>query len=128
MPIDSQLKANHIQALVRKTWLGRQQVVVFVSLVSGVWSYTAQTVIFRRQEVIDPQQPDTGGAAPRLKADAIMIVDIAISMVGVVYVALTSTATAGAVSASERYECIEITPTGILPGGTHWSCHMRRLR
>jgi hypothetical protein len=126
MPIDSQLKANHIQALVRKTWLGRQQVVTFVSLVSGSWTYTAQSVIFRRQEVIDPEIPDTSGGAPRMRGDALMIVDIAISMTGVVYVALTSTATALAVSQAQKFEVINATPTGIIPGGTHYQVNLRR--
>jgi hypothetical protein len=78
--------------------------------------------------VIDPQQPDISGGAPRLKADAIMIVDIAVDLTNVIYVAYTSTATSAAVAASERYEIVEKTPTGIIPGGTHWACDLRRFR
>ncbi len=128
MPLDSSLKQNHVYAMVKKSWVGRQQAVVFVSLVSGSWTYTAQNVIFRKQQVIDPEIPDTSGEAPRMKADALMIVDIAISMVGVVYVAYTATATAGAVQNAEKYEIIEQIPTGIVPGGTHWVCNLRRMR
>jgi ABC-type transport system involved in cytochrome c biogenesis permease subunit len=128
MPIDSALKAAHIAAVIARSYQGRTQVVTFVSLVSGVWTYTLETVIFRKQEVYDPEQPDTSGTAPTLKADALMIVPISVSMTGVVYVALTSTATALAVSASEQYELIESTPTGILPSGTHWTCDLRRFR
>jgi len=119
MPIDSTLKANHVYNMVRKTWLGRQQSVVLVSLVSGVWTYTAQSVIFRRHEVIDPQQPDISGGAPRIKADALMIVDMSVDLTNVLYVAYTATATSLAVSNAEKYECIEKTPTRIIPGGTH---------
>ena len=57
MPLDSTLKVAHVYAAVKRTWQGRQQTVVFVSLVSGVWTYTAQQVIFRQQEVIDPDSP-----------------------------------------------------------------------
>jgi hypothetical protein len=128
MPLDSALKIAHVQAMVRKAWTGRQQVVVFVSLVSGVWTYTAQTVIFRRQEVVDPEIPDLSGGAPKMKGDALMIVDIAISMVGVVYVAYTATATSGAVQNADKYEIIESTPTGIIPGGTHYVVDLRRWR
>src|SRR5436853_5602914 len=97
MPINSQHKSNHIYNTVKKTWLGRTKTVVFVSQSAGAWSYTAQNVIFRKQQVIDPEIPDTSGEAPRMKADALMMVDISISMVGVVYVAYTATATAAAV-------------------------------
>lgn len=114
--------------MVRKSWTGRQQTVVFVSLVAGVWTYTAQSVIFRRQEVIDPEIPNTSGSAPTQRADAIMIVDINISMVGVIYVAYTATATSAAVAAADKYEIIESTPTGIIPGGTHVVCDLRRMR
>jgi hypothetical protein len=130
MPLDSSLKIAHIQSLYSssKIYAGRQQTVVFVSLVSGVWTYTVQSVIFRRQDVFDPEQPDTSGAAPKLKADALMVVPISVDMTGVVYVAYTDTATAEAVAASERYEIIECTPTGIVPGGTRYICNLRRFR
>lgn len=128
MPLDNALKIAHVQAAVLRTYQGRQQVVVFVALNSGMWTYTAQSVIFRRLESIDPEQPDISGGVPRLKADALMIVPISVSMVGVVYVALTSTATSGAVAAAEKFELIEATPTGIVPGGSHYTCDMRKFR
>jgi hypothetical protein len=128
MPLDNQNKHNHILAMVRKAWTGRQQTVVFVAQSTGVWNYTAQNVIFRKQQVIDPAIPDTSGEAPKMKVDALMMVDISISMVGVVYIAYTATATAGAVAASEKYEVIESTPAGIIPGGTHYVVKLRRMR
>jgi urate oxidase len=114
--------------MVKKTWQGRQQTVVFVSNSGGVWSYTAQSVIFRKLDVIDPEQPDTSGGAPKIRADAVMIVDIAIDMTGVVYVAYTSTATALAVSTADKYEIIEATQKGIIPAKTHWEVDLRRFR
>jgi hypothetical protein len=128
MPLDSALKIAHVQAAVLRTYQGRQQTVVFVALASGVWTYTAQSVIFRKQEVVDLEQPDLSGASPKIKADALMIVPISVSMAGVVYVALTSTATSGAVAAAEKFELVESTPTGIVPGGTHYVCDMRKFR
>ncbi len=129
MPLDSN-KVAHIQSLYSSTkiYAQRQQTVVFVSLVSGVWTYTAQSVIFRKQEVIDPEQPDISGGSPKIKADALMIVPISVSVTGVVYVALTSTATALAVSNAEKFEIIEATPTGIITGGTRLVCDMRKFR
>ncbi len=128
MPLDSQNKINHIFNVLARTYQGRTQVVTFVSNSGGTWSYTLQTVIFRRQDVIDPEQPDTSGGAPRLRADAVMIVPISVSMTGVVYVAYTNVATALSVSQAEKYECVEITPRGIVPGGTHWEVSLRRMR
>lgn len=128
MPLDSQNKINHIQAMVQKTWQGRQQQITFVYNSSGTWSYVLQNVIFRRQEVIDPAQPDISGGAPKIKADAVMIVPISVSMIGLVYVAYTNVATALSVSTAEKYECVEITPRGIVPGGTHWEVSLRRFR
>ena len=129
MPLDAN-KVAHIQSLYSssKIYAQRQQVVVFVALASGVWTYTAQSVIFRKQEVIDPEQPDIAGGSPKIRADAQMVVPIAVSVTGVVYVALTSTATSGAVAAADKYEIIEATPTGIIPGGTRLVCDMRRFR
>src|SRR6266852_1693678 len=128
MPLDAN-KVAHLQSLYSssKIYAQRQQTVVFVSLVSGVWTYTAQSVIFRRQEVVDPEIPDIAGGSPKIRADAQMVVPIAVSVIGVVYVALTSTATSGAVSNADKYEIIEATPTGIIPGGTRLVCDMRRF-
>ena len=128
MPLDSQLKINHIFNVLARSYQGRTQVVTFVSLVTGVWTYTTQTVIFRRQDVIDPEIPDISGGAPRQRADALMIVPIAISMTGVVYVAYTNVATALSVSQAEKYEIVEATPSGIVPGGTHYVVNLRRMR
>ena len=129
MPLDAN-KVAHLQSLYSssKIYAQRQQTVVFVALASGIWTYTAQSVIFRKQEVIDLQQPDISGVSPKIKADALMIVPISVSMTGVVYVALTSTATALAVSNAEKFEIIEATPTGIIPGGTRLVCDMRKFR
>src|SRR5438445_10730699 len=128
MPLDSVLKQNHVYTAVKKTWAGRTRVVVFVSQNAGVWSYAAQTVIFRPLEVIDVEQPDTSGGTPKLRADTIMIVDIAISMTGVVYVADTTTATAGAVASASKYEVIEATQSGIITTFTQWEVDLRRMR
>ena len=128
MPLDSQNKINHIFAVIARSYQGRTQVITFVSQSGGTWTYTLQTVIFRRQDVIDPEIPDVSGGAPAQKADALMIVPISVSMTGVVYIAYTDTATALAVSHAEKYEVIESTPTGIVPGGTHWVVDLRRLR
>ena len=57
-----------------------------------------------------------------------MIVDISISMTGVVYIAYTATATALAVSTADKYEVIESTQTGIIPAKTHWVVDLRRFR
>lgn len=128
MPLDSQNKINHIFNVLARTYQGRNQVVTFVSNSGGTWSYTLQTVIFRRQDVIDPEQPDISGGAPRLRADAVMIVPISVSMTGVVYIAYTNVATALSVSQAEKYEVVEATPSGIVPGGTHYKVDLRRWR
>ena len=128
MPLDSQNKINHIFNVLARTYQGRTQTVTFVSNSNGTWSYTLQSVIFRRLDVIDPEIPDTSGGAPRLRADVVMIVPISVSMTGVVYVAYTNVATALSVSTAEKYSIIECTPTGIVPGGTHWTCNLRRWR
>lgn len=127
MPLDSR-KAAHIQAIVPKTWQGRQKTVVFAYNSGGSYSYVAQTVIFRPQEVIDPQVPNVSGQPPGVPADMLMICALSISLAGVVYIADTATATSGAVAAAQKYEIIEAVPTGILPGGTHYSVALRRFR
>jgi hypothetical protein len=128
MPLDNARKIAHVSAVVPKTWQGRQKTVVFVSNSGGSYTYTAQTVIFRPQDVIDPQIPNLSGGIPGVPADMIMIAALSISMVGVVYIADTSTATSGAVAAAAKYEIIEAVPTGIIPGGTHYAVALRRLR
>jgi hypothetical protein len=128
MPIDNANKVAHISAAVQRTWQGRQKTVVFVYDSGGSYTYTAQTVIFRPQDIVDPQIPALNGGAPTVPADMIMIAALSISMVGVVYIADTSTATAGAGAAAPKYEIIEAVPTGIVPGGTHYAVALRRLR
>ena len=127
MPLDAN-KIAHIQAVLPKTWAGRQKTVVFVYNAGGSYSYVAQTVIFRPQDVIDPQIPDLAGSAPTPKADAIMIAALSINFTGVVYIADTANVTQSAVAAAAKYEIIEATPTGIVPGGTHYKVDLRRLR
>ena len=128
MPLDNAHKTAHIQAVMQRAWQGRQKTVVFVYNTAGSYTYTAQTVIFRPQEVIDPQIPNDAGGVPQPRADMIMIAAMSISLVGVVYVADTTTATSAAVAAAAKYEVIEAVPTGILPGGTHYRVDLRRFR
>jgi hypothetical protein len=127
MPLDSR-KTSHIQAVVQQTWTGRTKTVVFVYDNAGSYTYVAQSVIFRPQSVIDPTVPNLSGSAPGAPADMIMICPLSISLVGVVYVADTTTATSSAVAAAHKYEIIQAVPTGILPGGTHYTVALRRLR
>lgn len=127
MPLDSR-KTAHIQNVVPKTWAGRTKTVVFVYNSAGSYSYVAQTVIFRPQEVIDPQIPALGGGPPGVPADMVMIAALSISFTGVVFVADTGTATSAAVAAAQKYEIIQAVPTGIVPGGTHYRVDLRRMR
>jgi hypothetical protein len=127
MPLDDR-KIAHIQATVPKTWTGRQKTVVFVSNSGGTYTYTAQSVIWKPQQVIDPQIPNLSGAPPGIPADVVMIVPLTTSLIGVVFVAYTSTATSGAVAAAQKFEVIEAVPTGIIPGGTHYTVALRRMR
>ncbi len=128
MPLDSQRKINHIQALTLRSFQGRQKTVVFVSQTGGSYSYTAVSVILRPVDVIDPQIPTITGGVPRQQFDTLLIAPIGTSFVGVLYVADTPTATASAVAAAQKYEIIESVPVGIVPGGTHIRCLLRRLR
>lgn len=127
MPLDAN-KIAHIQAVLPKTWAGRQKTVVLVSQSGGSYSYSTLLCIFRPLEVIDPEVPDTVGGAPKPLADAVLIAPLSTNFVGVVFVADTPTATAGAVAAAQKYEIIEVTPRGIVPGGTHYEVDLRRLR
>lgn len=127
MPIDSR-KAAHLQALVNKSFIGRQKTVVFCYQAAGVYSYTAISVIFRPQNIIDPQIPDQAGAPPRLYFDMLCIAPLGTNFTGVVFIADTTTATAAAVQAAAKYEVISVLPQGILPGGTHVQAKLRRLR
>lgn len=127
MPLDAR-KTQHILDVVLKTYAGRQRTVVFVTLASGTYSYTAVQVIMRPEEIIDPQIYDTSGQTPRRNVDMLMIAPLATNFTGVVYIADTPTATAPAVAAAPKYEIIEALPVGIVPGGTHFRALLRRLR
>jgi hypothetical protein len=128
MPLDSQRKINHLQAVLARSWTGRQKTVVFVYQSGTSYSYTAVSVIFRPQAVIDPEIPDVAGGQPKLQADMAMVAPIGTNFTGVVYVADTTTATAAAVAAAAKYEIIQSVPAGIVPGGTHYQVLLRRLR
>jgi hypothetical protein len=127
MPL-SAAKLTHIQTVIAKTWTSRQKTVVFVTLSSGTYSYTAVSVIFRPQQLIDPQILSTGGGKPVPQFDMMMIAPIGTNFTGVVYIADTSTATSGAVAAAAKYEIIEALPVGMTPGGDHFRALLRRLR
>jgi hypothetical protein len=128
MPLDSTRKVQHIQAVVNRSFQGRQRTVVFVTLAAGVYSYTTTQVIMRPEQILDPQIEDASGHAPVSNADMLMIAPLGTSFTGVVYVADTTTATAGAVATALKYEVIEALPVGIVPGGSHIRALLRRLR
>ena len=127
MPLDSN-KTAHIQAVTLKTFQARQKTVVFVYQSGGVYSYTAQQVILRPQNIIDPEIPNLAGRQPQQQMDMVLIAPITTNFVGVVYVADTTTASASGVAAAPKYEIIEALPVGIVPGGTHYIARLRRLR
>jgi len=128
MPLDTQNKINHVLSVVNRTFKGRQKTVVFVYESAGVYTYTAISVIFRPQDVIDPQVPNVADESPRAPWDMYMIAPLGTNFTGLVFVADTQTATQIAVAAAPKYEPIEIVPTGIVPGGTHVRVNLRRLR
>ena len=129
MPLDAN-KIAHIQSVVPKTYTGRQKTVVFVYQNPGGsgYTYTPVSVIFRPQDVIEPEIPSLAGTAPKPQHDMLMIAPITTNFVGVVMVADTTTATSGAVAAAQKYEIIEVKPQGIVPGGTHVVAQLRRFR
>src|ERR1700730_8977187 len=120
MPLDAN-KVAHIQAVTLRSFQGRQKTVVFVYQAAGVYSYSAVSVIFRPQSILEPEIPNSAGEAPKQQFDMLMIAPIATNFVGVVYVADTITPTASAVANAAKYEIIEALPAGIVPGGTHYS-------
>jgi hypothetical protein len=126
MPLDAR-KTTHILNITNKTFSRRQQTVVFVYQSAGSYTYTATSVIFRPQKVIDPQIPNAAGAPPKLESDMIMVAPLGTSFSGLVFVADTATATAAAVQAAAKYEVIEALLVGIVPGGTHIRALLRRL-
>lgn len=127
MPLDAR-KTAHIQAVINRTYAGRQKTVVFVYNVAGSYTYVATPVIFRPQSVVNPQVPGLTGMPPGIPVDLYMIAPLATSFSGVVFVADTPIATAGAVVSAAKYEIIEAVLTGILPTGTHYRVALRRLR
>src|SRR5579859_568412 len=127
MPLDSN-KLAHIQAVTLKTFAGRQKTVVFVYQLGGTYSYSAQQVILRPQNIIDPEIPNLAGRPPQPQEDMVMIAPITISFVGVVYVADTTVASASGVAAATKYELIEALPVGLAPGGDRYIVRLRRLR
>jgi flavoprotein len=129
MPLDTN-KIAHIQSVVLKTFASRQKTVIFVYQNSGGsgYTYTATSVIFRPQEIIDPEIPNLSGAPPQPRFDMLMITPISTNLVGVVMIADTATANAGAVAAAQKYAIIEAVPTGIVAGGSHYQVKLRRFR
>lgn len=127
MPLDAR-KTQHILNVVPKTYAGRQRTVVFVTLASGVYSFSATQVIMRPEEVIEPQMFDANGQTPLHNVDMLMIAPLGTNFTGVVYVADTPTATSAAVTAAPKYEIIEALPAGVIPGGSHIRALLRRLR
>lgn len=127
MPLDSR-KASHIGSVVPKTWTGRQKTVTLVTESGGTQSYSAVSVIFRPLAAPDPTVSGPGGSAEARIADTLMVAPTTLSLAGVIFVADTPTATAGAVAAAPKYEIIQALPVGILPGGTHQQVLLRRLR
>lgn len=130
MPLDNSLKIAHIQAVTLRAFQGRQKTVVFVYQNAGGsgYTYTAVSVIFRPQEVIEPEIPNIAGAPPRPQYDMLLVAPITTNFTGVVMIADTNTATANAVAAAQKYEIIEVVPGGIVPGGTHLVARLRRFR
>jgi len=127
MPLDAR-KTQHLQSIILKTFTGRTKQVVFVYQSGSSYTYSATSVIFRPQKVIDPQIPDAGGAQPKLENDMIMVAPLGTSFSGLVFVADTATGTAAAVQAAAKYEVIEALPVGMVPGGTHIRALLRRMR
>lgn len=128
MPLDTQNKINHILAVIQRTFAGRQKGVTLVYQSAGTYSYATVQAIFRPQTILDLQVPDQSGAAPRQLFDLLMVVPVSTNLVGVVYVADTTTASASAVAAATKYAIVEALPVGILPAGTHIVAKLRRLR
>lgn len=128
MPLDNSRKLQHVKDVTNRSFQGRQRTVVFVTLAAGIYSYTVMQVIMRPEQIIDPQIEDASGHAPITNADMLLIAPLGTNFSGVVYIADTPTATAGAVAAAQKYEVIEALPVGIIPGGSHIRALLRRLR
>jgi hypothetical protein len=127
MPLDAN-KIAHIQTVIQKIFAARQKTVVFVYQVGGTYTYTAVSVIFRPQMIIEPEIPDASGAPPKPQFDLLVVAPITTNFSGVVLIADTATASAGAVAAAAKYAVVEALPSGIVPGGTHIVAKLRRFR
>jgi flavoprotein len=127
MPLDSN-KIAHVQAVILKSFAGRQKTVVFVYQIAGVYTYATAQVIFRPQTIPNPEIPDASGSAPLPTFDLLLIAPINTNFSNVVFVADTATASANAIAAAPKYAVIEALPVGIVPGGTHIAAKMRRFR
>src|SRR5579884_3031452 len=127
MPLNAS-KLAHIQTVIQKAWASRQKTVVFVMLSGGTYSYTAVSVIFRPQQVINPQILATSGGKPLPQFDMMLIAPLGTNFQVVFYVSDTATATSVAVVSVQKYEVIEVLPVGMAPGGSHMRVLLRRLR
>jgi hypothetical protein len=127
MPLDNR-KVAHLQLAINKTYANRQKTVVFVYQAGTAYAFSAISVIMRQLAVIEPQIPDSKGAAPLKLADTLMIAPIGVNFTGVLYIADTPVATAAAVLAATKYEVIEALPVGIIPSGTHIRAQLRKMR
>lgn len=125
MPLDAR-KSLHLQNLLARAFQGRQKTVVFVYQNGLSYQFTPVNVIFRPQDVFDPQIADRDGITPRRRYDTLLIAPLATSFQGVVFIA--DTATAAAVQAAQKYQVVEALPIGMVPNGTHQRAYLRRLR
>lgn len=114
--------------IVARTFGGRVKTVTGVYLTGGTYSYTQISMVFRKEQVIDPEVPAPSGGPPRTNADIQCIAPLGTNFVGCQYLADTPTATAAAVANAQKYEIIEVLPVGIVPGGSHLRVVCRRLR
>lgn len=128
MPLDNQQKINHILAVVQRSFGGRVKTITAVYLTGGNYSYQQISVIFRREQVIDPEVPAPSGGAPHTNADLQIIAPLGTNFTGVQYLADTAVNTANGVQAAQKYEILEVLPVGIVPGGSHLRVVCRRLR
>ncbi len=130
MPLNTPQKIAHIQAIQSTILQGRTRNVVFVYQTTGTTTYTYAlvAVIWRPQDILNPQIPAAAGNAPGVPFDTQMQCPLGTNFTGLVYIADATVATAAAVAAAKKYELIEAVPVGILPGGTHIKATLRYLR
>jgi hypothetical protein len=127
MPLDTR-KSLHLQNLLARSFQGRQKTVVFVYQSGMSYRYTPVNVLFRPQDIFDPQIADREGNTPRLRYDTLLIAPLDTSFQGVVFIADTATATTAAVQAAQKYQVVETLAVGMVPNGTHQRAYLRRLR